>query len=133
MRIGILFLKMAALYFVVGVGIGLTMEIIQDHRLAGAHAHINLVGWASMAIFGVIYVLFPKAGESTLAKLHFWLFNISLPLFMLGLCFILLGNDSLMFLLMIFPNILGISVLLFAINVFMNVKAENVAKLLKKE
>jgi hypothetical protein len=31
MRIGILFLKMAALYFVVGVSIGLTMEIIQDH------------------------------------------------------------------------------------------------------
>lgn len=111
---------------------GLTMEIIQDHRLSGAHAHINLVGWASMAIFGLIYVLFPRAGESTLARLHFWLYNISFPLFMLGLCFILLGNSSFMFLLTIFPNILVLSVLLFVINVFMNVRVEDVKKLLHK-
>jgi hypothetical protein len=123
---------MAALYFLIGVGMGLTMEIIGDHRLAGAHAHINLVGWASMGLFGVIYVLFPKAGESVLAKLHFWLYNISLPLFMLGLCFVLLGNTSLMFLLMIFPNVLVLSVLLFVINVFTNVKAADVTNLLNK-
>jgi hypothetical protein len=111
---------------------GLTMEIIGDHRLSGAHAHINLVGWASMGLFGIIYVLFPKAGESVLAKLHFWLYNISLPLFMLGLCFVLLGNTSLMFLLMIFPNVLVLSVLLFVINVFTNVKAADVTNLLNK-
>jgi hypothetical protein len=123
---------MAALYFLIGVGMGLTMEIIGDHRLSGAHAHINLVGWASMGLFGIIYVLFPKAGESVLAKLHFWLYNISLPLFMLGLCFVLLGNTSLMFLLMIFPNVLVLSVLLFVINVFTNVKAADVTNLLNK-
>jgi hypothetical protein len=132
LRFGVLFLKMAALYFLIGVGMGLTMEIIGDHRLAGAHAHINLVGWASMGLFGVIYVLFPKAGESVLAKLHFWLYNISLPLFMLGLCFVLLGNTSLMFLLMVFPNVLVLSVLLFVINVFTNVKATDVTHLLNK-
>jgi hypothetical protein len=132
LKFGVLFLKLAALYFLIGVGIGLTMEIIGDHRLGGAHAHINLVGWASMGLFGIIYVLFPKAGESVLAKLHFWLYNISLPLFMLGLCFVLLGNTSLMFLLMIFPNVLVLSVLLFVINVFRNVKAADVAQLLNK-
>ncbi|TLS37004.1 cytochrome-c oxidase [Pseudalkalibacillus caeni] len=112
---------------------GITMEILQDHRLAGAHAHINLVGWASMALFGVMYVLFPKAGESILAKLHFWLYNISLPLFMLGLSFLLYGNESLMFLLMIFPNILVLSVVLFVINVFMHVKADNITKIFNKD
>lgn len=132
MRVGVLFLKVAALYFLVGVGMGLTMEIIQDHRLAGAHAHINLVGWASMAIFGLLYVLFPRAGDSIFAKLHFWLYNISLPLFMLGLCFVLLGNTSLMILLQIFPNILVLSVLLFVINVFMNVRVEDVKQLFNK-
>lgn len=132
LRIGILFLKIAALYFLVGVGMGLTMEIIQDHRLAGAHAHINLVGWASMALFGLLYVIFPKAGDSTLAKVHFWLYNISLPIFMLGLCFVLLGNMSLLILLQIFPNILVLSVILFVINVFKNVKAEDVTSLLNR-
>ncbi len=45
MKTGVSFLKIAALYFLIGVGMGLTMEIILDHRLAGAHAHINLIGW----------------------------------------------------------------------------------------
>ncbi|WP_059173076.1 hypothetical protein [Bacillus sp. FJAT-27445] len=133
MKYGTLFLKLAALYFLVGVGMGLTMEIIGDHSLMGAHAHINLVGWASMALFGVIYVLFPKAGDSLLAKLHFWLYNISLPLFMLGLSFLLLGNESLLILLQIFPNILVLSVLLFVINVFQNVKAADVTHLLNRD
>ncbi|WP_409274520.1 cytochrome-c oxidase [Neobacillus sp. SCS-31] len=133
MKFGTLFLKVAALYFLIGVGMGITMEIIGDHRLAGAHAHINLVGWASMALFGVIYVLFPKAGETQLAKLHFWLYNISLPLFMLGLSFLLLGNESLIILLQIFPNILVLAVLLFVINVFKNVKAADVAHYLHKD
>ncbi|WP_246055234.1 cytochrome-c oxidase [Pseudalkalibacillus caeni] len=133
MKLGVAFLKIAAVYFLFGVGMGITMEILQDHRLAGAHAHINLVGWASMALFGVMYVLFPKAGESILAKLHFWLYNISLPLFMLGLSFLLYGNESLMFLLMIFPNILVLSVVLFVINVFMHVKADNITKIFNKD
>lgn len=133
MKIGTLFLKLAALYFLIGVGMGLTMEIIGDHSLMGAHAHINLVGWASMALFGVIYVLFPKAGESKLAKFHFWLYNISLPLFMLGLSFLLLGNESLIILLQIFPNVLVLSVILFVINVFQNVKAADVARHLHRD
>ncbi|WP_231893456.1 cytochrome-c oxidase [Rossellomorea aquimaris] len=133
MKIGVLFLKLASLYFLVGVGLGLTMEMIEDHRLAGAHAHINLVGWASMALFGVLYVLFPKAGDSTLGKLHFWLYNISFPLFMLGLSFFLVGNQSLMFLLVIFPNILVLSVILFVLNVFLNVKAADVHPYLNKD
>lgn len=122
MRIGTLFLKWAALYLVIGIAMGLGMEIMKDHSLAGAHAHINLLGWASMAIFGILYILFPKAGESRLAVIHYWLYIISLPLFMIGLAFLLVGNTSYMFLLTIFPNVLGISVLLFFINIFMNVK-----------
>ncbi|ALC91811.1 cytochrome c oxidase [Bacillus sp. FJAT-18017] len=129
MRLGALFLKVASLYFLVGVVMGVGMEIAGDHRLMGAHAHINLVGWASMGLFGLIYVLFPKAGETLLAKLHFWLYNISMPLFMLGLSFLLLGNESLKFLLMIFPNVLVLSVLFFVINVLKNVSVRDVRNL----
>ncbi|KMM37239.1 cytochrome-c oxidase [Guptibacillus hwajinpoensis] len=132
MKVGILFLKLAALYFLIGVSMGLLMEIIKDHSLSGAHAHINLLGWASMGMFGIIYLLFPKASETLLAKLHFWLYNISLPLFMIGLSFFLVGNTSLMFLLIIFPNILVLSVILFVINIFLNVKGEDVSPFLKQ-
>lgn len=128
MRIGILFLKLSVLYFLVGTGMGITMEILQDHTLSGAHAHINLLGWASLALFGIIYTLFPKAGETVMAKLHFWLYNISLPLFMLGLSFMLYDNESLTILLAIFPNVLVLSVLIFVLNVFLDVKPANLNK-----
>lgn len=132
MRMGIWFLKLAALYFLIGVSMGLVMEMMGDHSLAGAHAHINLLGWASMGLFGFIYILFPNASETLLAKLHFWLYNVSFPLFMLGLSFFLASNTSLTVLLMIFPNLLVLSVILFVINMFINLKAEDVAHLLKK-
>ncbi|MGO4886254.1 cytochrome-c oxidase [Anaerobacillus sp. MEB173] len=132
MKLGIWFFKIAALYFLVGVVMGIGMEMAGDHRLYGAHAHINLVGWVSMGLFGLLYTLFPKAGESTLAKIHFWLYNISLPLFMLGLSFFLVGNHSLLILLQIFPNILVLSVLFFVINVYRNVSATDLHSVLKK-
>lgn len=128
MRIGILFLKLSVLYFLIGTGMGLTMEILQDHTLSGAHAHINLLGWASLALFGIIYTLFPRAGESAMAKLHFWLYNISFPLFMLALSFMLYGNESLTFLLAISPFVLVFSVLVFVLNVLLDVKPANLIK-----
>lgn len=128
MRFGILFLKLSVLYFLVGTGLGLTMEILKDHTLSGAHAHINLLGWASLALFGIIYTLFPRAGETTMAKLHFWLYNISLPLFMLALSFMLYGNESLAFLLAISPIVLVFSVLVFVLNVLLDVKPANLIK-----
>ncbi|WP_273832388.1 cbb3-type cytochrome c oxidase subunit I [Guptibacillus sedimenti] len=132
MKMGVWFLKLAALYFLIGVSMGLVMEIMEDHSLAGAHAHINLLGWVSMGLFGFIYILFPKASQTRLAKLHFWLYNVSFPLFMLGLSFFLAGNTSLTILLMIFPNLLVLSVLLFVMNMFLNVKEEDIAHLIKK-
>ena len=132
MRMGVWFLKLAALYFLIGVSMGLVMEMMEDHSLAGAHAHINLLGWVSMGLFGFIYILFPKASQTLLAKLHFWLYNVSFPLFMLGLSFLLAGNTSLTVLLMIFPNLLLLSVILFVINMFLHVKAEDMTHLIKK-
>ncbi|RSK27816.1 cytochrome-c oxidase [Bacillus sp. HMF5848] len=126
---GVRFLKIAALYFLIGVGIGIFMESAGDHALKGVHAHVNLVGWASMAIFGFMYHLFPKLGESILGKIHFWAYNISLPLFMLGLGFLLYGNATLLPLVIIGANVLALSVVIFVINVFVNLKAQDVSRL----
>ena len=40
---------------------------------SSVHTHINLVGWASLALFGVIYRLYPELAASRLALVHFWL------------------------------------------------------------
>jgi len=50
---------------------GIEMSVRGDHTLAPAHAHLNLVGWATMALFGLYYHVVPKAAASLLARIHY--------------------------------------------------------------
>ena len=68
------FLRLAALYGVAGIGLGLYMAGSGDHALHPVHAHLNLLGWVTLALFGLYYRAYPRAAESKLAKAHFWLF-----------------------------------------------------------
>ena len=53
---------LAAVFCVsVGMAWGIQMAISQDHLMSGAHAHLNLVGWTTMALFGLYYRLTPQA------------------------------------------------------------------------
>ena len=122
---GIRFIKVAVVYFLVGICLGIFMESAQDHTLAGVHAHINLVGWVSMALFGLLYHFFNELGNTMLAKLHFWFYNISFPLFMFALGFMLYGNDSLLPLLIVSPFALALGVIFFVINIFKNLKSSS--------
>lgn len=67
------FMVIAPFYMIVGVLIGAQMGGSGDHSLAPAHAHINLLGFTLMMLFGLAYSRFPEAAGSTLARLHFWL------------------------------------------------------------
>jgi hypothetical protein len=46
---------MATLSALVGMGLGIFMGIAQDFTLAPAHAHLNLLGWVTMAIYGLYH------------------------------------------------------------------------------
>jgi cbb3-type cytochrome oxidase subunit 1 len=59
------------LYVAAGMVWGIVMAATDDHSLFPAHAHLNLVGWVTMALFGVYYHLVPKAGQHWSAKVHF--------------------------------------------------------------
>lgn len=60
----------AALYALVGMGFGIWMAASGNHLYSPAHAHLNLLGWVSIALFGAYYTLFPQAAASTLAKVQ---------------------------------------------------------------
>ncbi|MCD8511711.1 MAG: cbb3-type cytochrome c oxidase subunit I [Bacillus sp. (in: Bacteria)] len=123
---GINFIKISVVYFVVGVTMGLYMSMTYNFQFTGVHAHINLLGWTSMTLAGLIYFLFPKAAESILGKIHFVLHNIGLLVMMIALfSLIQTGNDALGPIVGIGGITITVSVILFAINVFTNVKAEN--------
>ncbi len=121
---GVRFIKLAVLNFLVGIGMGMFMSITHKFEYAPSHAHINLLGWTSLALAGVIYHLFPAAGESRLGKLHFWLHNLGLPVFMAALIAIESGMMAAEPLIALGANVTSLGILLFVINVFLNVKQE---------
>ena len=46
--LGLKWIKMAALYLLVGVGLGIHMGKSHDFTLMPVHAHANLLGWATI-------------------------------------------------------------------------------------
>ncbi len=65
------FMLAAAILAVLGMLMGIGMGMSESFTYAPVHAHINLVGWASLALFGLAY----RAGLAQLGQLavvHFW-------------------------------------------------------------
>lgn len=120
---GVKFIKVAVVYFAIGVLLGMYMSMADDFSLKGVHVHINLLGWASFALAGVIYHVFPGSGRHVLAKWHFWLGNIGLPVMMGGLAtYIISGAQQAVIFISIGGTLVTLSVILFAINVLMNIQ-----------
>jgi cbb3-type cytochrome oxidase subunit 1 len=101
----------------------MVMGITEQFQFANVHAHINLLGWATLALSGVIYALFPGAGSNKLATAHFWLQNIGLPVFAIGLFL----NDTTMGkaaipIISVGAIVAILGIIVFATNVLLNVK-----------
>lgn len=109
---------LALIYFLVAVCLGVFMGASGDHRLMPVHAHLNLLGWVSLTLTAVIYHYFPQAGQSLAARLHFWLYNLALPLLMVALTGLMLGHPGIEPLVGIGSLGMLLAVVLFVGNVF---------------
>ena len=112
------FLRLAVVYALLGVTLGVVMAASHDYTLRPVHAHLNLLGWASMALFGLWYRSAPAAAETRLAKVHFWLHNIALPIQMATLALFVGGNTAVEPALALASIVIGIGFLCFAINLW---------------
>ena len=111
-------LRPAVVYFVAGVALGIGMGITGNHALYGVHAHLNLLGWASLALMGLIYGHWPHLGRNRVARTHFWMHNIGLPVMMIGLAGKFTEHPELEPGLYVGAMLVALSVVLFAVNVF---------------
>ncbi len=91
---GIKLIKIGIVYLLLGMLLGVYMGASKDFTLRPVHAHINLLGWTLLAISGILFHLFPQLEQSVLAKVYFWLYNVSVPVSMIGLTMFLKGNTS---------------------------------------
>lgn len=119
---GLHFLKIAVVYLFIGALLGLIMGITQKFVLVPVHAHLLLLGWASLALAGLVYHLYPAAATTRLARIHFWLHNLGLPVFMIALGVLLTGTESAIPIVATAASVVLVGLAIFAINVLINVK-----------
>ena len=90
-RVDLSFLFLATLCLLCGVSLGIWMGIIHDFQFAPVHAHVNLLGWASLALFGLSYRAYPALQASWIAPTHFGLSAVSAVLFPIGIALSITG------------------------------------------
>jgi hypothetical protein len=88
------FFTLAVIYAIAGMALGLHMSISQDHGQMPTHAHTMVAGWLMSSVFAFFYHLFPAARDSRLAQVHFWLTAVSGIGLLVGLYFLLAGNEA---------------------------------------
>lgn len=121
MNISRTYLLTGSLYLLVGIILGMYMGGKQDFTLAPVHAHINLLGFTLMTLFGVAYRVMPQLAGNMLAKVHFWLHQIGAFVMLIGLFLLMSGNMTPMTAEKILPVseiLVFFGMLAWAINVF---------------
>jgi hypothetical protein len=111
-------LRIAALYLIAGIILGIVMAASQDHSQMPLHAHLNLLGWVTLGMVGIWYRVQPEAAQTRLAKAHFWLHNLALPVLAVGLFVLLRGHPQVEPILAIASITIGIGVLCLVINIW---------------
>lgn len=115
-------MQFALLYLLVGVSIGIGMGATENFTLRPVHAHINLLGWTTLALAGLAYGVFPALAQSRLAAVQFWLHNIGLPVMMVSLTLLLLGNKAAIPFLVASEFTLAAAIIALTLNVFLNLR-----------
>ena len=116
-------LQLALLYLLVGVTIGIGMGATENFTLRPVHAHVNLLGWTTLALAGLAYGVFPSLAQSRLASVQFWLHNIALPVMMVSLTLLLLGNKAVVPFLVASEFVMVGAIVALTLNVFLNLRA----------
>lgn len=94
-QISQLFFKTATIWLIIGLIVGLQMGMSGNHTTIAAHAHVNLLGWVSSAIFGGYYALNPSKANKRLAMVHYAMYTFGLVVMLPALYFMELGNTQL--------------------------------------
>ena len=113
------FLRLGVLSALLGMSLGVWMGANEDFVLRPVHAHINLLGFASMMLFGLFYRAFPAAGRGWLPMAHFGLSVLGFLILMPSLALMLMQKPFFLPAMIASEIMLVGSMLLFVIIVFM--------------
>ncbi len=92
-RVDIYFLLLATILLICGAVLGIGMGMREDFQLVPVHAHLNLAGWASLALFGLTYRAYPQLAHTRLAGYHFAISGTGSVLLPIGIGLAVLKNS----------------------------------------
>jgi hypothetical protein len=93
MKASVLSFRAAVLLVIAGMLWGIVMGISEDHSTMPAHAHLNLLGWVSLFLFGVYYHLHPAIDRSRLASLQVWIWVAGTIVMTIGVGLVHSGHE----------------------------------------
>jgi hypothetical protein len=75
MKASSLSFQAAVIFVIAGMIWGIIMAITENHSPFPAHAHLNLLGWVSLFLFGMYYRLHPslEGATSALVQVAVWI------------------------------------------------------------
>lgn len=93
-RVSAAFFAIGVLYLLMGMSWGMHMGASEDFAMAPAHAHLNLLGWVTMAIYGTFYALTQNSLSPKLAWTNFALAAAGVAVMIPSLAFYLSGHEA---------------------------------------
>ena len=114
------FLRAAVIYAVLGMAMGIHMASSHDHSQMPTHAHLILLGWVSMALYGLFYRGLGDVAVSKLMLAHKWLSHIGLIGMVVALYAMFSGVAAIEPLAGISSLVVLLAMILFGVIVFKN-------------
>lgn len=69
-RLDTWFLLLPGVALCTGTTLGILMGALQNFSIRPVHAHLNLHGWVSLALFGLFYRAYPELARGRLSRAH---------------------------------------------------------------
>ena len=86
--------QMAILFVIIGMIWGIQMAIFNNHSAFPAHAHLNLLGWVSLFLFGIYYRLNPSLDRSRAALVQVGIWSVGTIVMTAGVGLIFTGHEA---------------------------------------
>lgn len=95
-RVSDTYILVGFIWILVGMVFGIWMGITNHLNFANSHAHLNLVGFATSVLFGLIYRAYPALERSRMAWAQFALFEVGAILLVIGKAVVDAGGSDLL-------------------------------------
>lgn len=94
MRASSISYPIAILSVVAGMLWGIHMAVSHDHSAMPAHAHLNLLGWVSLFLFGLFYQAHPAIDRGRLALFQVFIWIVGTVIMTIGVALVHTGSPA---------------------------------------